>query len=121
MYQKWLLNKYVIGGAAIAIALTYHIWKVGSLESELADMTNKYTTLSTVTQIQNEEIVRWQALGKQYGELLADAAKKNAEENKRWAGLLDKLRNDKIPVDCDGAVAHLKQRTNEIAKEWNKK
>jgi hypothetical protein len=121
MWQNLILNKYVLGGVVLVVAITFHVWKVKSLESDLADMTSKYNTLATVTQIQNDEITRWKNLGEQYGKLLDDASKRNEEENKRWSVLYEKIRNSKIPVDCDGAVTHLKQKATEIAKEWDKR
>ncbi len=119
--QSLLLNKYTIAVVVTIAAILYHIFVVTGLERDLADMTSKYNTLATVTELQNKEVIRLEAISKQYGALLADAVKKNAEENKRWNTLYDKIRTDKIPVDCDGAMSHLRETTNEIAKRWGAK
>ena len=115
-----LLNKFVIGGAVIAIAVAYHLWVVNSLESDLAECRIDYAKLSAASDIQNAEVDRLFSLGKQYGNLVDEAKKANESESKRWASVYEKLGSSKIPVDCDGAMTHLRETLNETAQEWFK-
>ena len=121
---KSIYAKIGITGIIIIImagGLGWQHLSISHKNSEITTLTAQVKDLQDKIAIQNKAVEDEKAAKAAAQKLLDEAAKKNADLDKKNKALQDALKKKPIATTCTGAIDEVKQSAKDFATEWNKK